>query len=294
MRFGGHQTFAIRDGWLYKGLRLLSEDPGLLARTEAADTLGVGSNMVKSIRHWLLATGLAERKPDGKRKFVLTVSEFGELVRRYDPFFLHSGTWWALHINLVNSDDCGAAWAWFFNRFAWPRFDRSSCVEGLIRYVQMTEPRRISPRTLRRDIACLLQSYAQVLPPKRVDPEELRECPLVELGLLKRFRDTGSYQLDYGPKPVPPEIVGYAISRPTASDALVREVEDLIELPGGPTRSLVLTGDAFMEVLDHAAAADSRLEVVGLGGRKAVRTAGFSSLDWLRSLYDIGGAASAA
>jgi len=26
MRFGGHQTFFIREGWLHKGLKLLIED----------------------------------------------------------------------------------------------------------------------------------------------------------------------------------------------------------------------------------------------------------------------------
>ena len=40
MRFGGHQTFAIRDGWLYKGLRLVLEDPDRLGAPDLADWLG--------------------------------------------------------------------------------------------------------------------------------------------------------------------------------------------------------------------------------------------------------------
>jgi hypothetical protein len=54
MRFGGHETFAIREGWLHKGLRLLADEPHLLADDHAADWLGVGRNMAKSIRHWLV------------------------------------------------------------------------------------------------------------------------------------------------------------------------------------------------------------------------------------------------
>ena len=59
MRFGGHETFAIREGWLHKGLRLLRDHPERLVAEEAADWLGVGRNMAKAIRHWLVATGLA-------------------------------------------------------------------------------------------------------------------------------------------------------------------------------------------------------------------------------------------
>jgi hypothetical protein len=60
MRFGGHETFAIREGWLHRGLRLLVEEPGQLLDEYAADWLGVGRNMAKSIRYWLAATGLAD------------------------------------------------------------------------------------------------------------------------------------------------------------------------------------------------------------------------------------------
>ena len=60
MRFGGHETFAIREGWLARGLELLTTTPELLVDEFSEDHLGVGRNMAKAIRHWLVATGLAE------------------------------------------------------------------------------------------------------------------------------------------------------------------------------------------------------------------------------------------
>ena len=57
MRFGGHETFTIREGWLHKGVKLLMENPEQLIDENACDFLGVGRNMAKSIRHWLVATG---------------------------------------------------------------------------------------------------------------------------------------------------------------------------------------------------------------------------------------------
>ena len=67
MRFGGHETFHIREGWLHKGVKLLLEDPKKLVHEHAADWLGVGNNMAKSIRHWLVATGLASRSGTARK-----------------------------------------------------------------------------------------------------------------------------------------------------------------------------------------------------------------------------------
>ncbi len=50
MRFGGHETFPIREGWLNKGLRLLVEDPIKMTDEYYADWLGVGRNMGKAIK----------------------------------------------------------------------------------------------------------------------------------------------------------------------------------------------------------------------------------------------------
>lgn len=57
-RFTGHQTFPFRHGWFPKAATAVHEDPALFARPDALARLGVGRNMVASIRHWCAATGL--------------------------------------------------------------------------------------------------------------------------------------------------------------------------------------------------------------------------------------------
>ncbi len=61
--FTGHETFPFRYTWLAKGVRGVAGTPGLFSREDALVALGVGKNMVKSIRHWCEALGLIERKP---------------------------------------------------------------------------------------------------------------------------------------------------------------------------------------------------------------------------------------
>ena len=65
-RFAGHQTFAFRYGWLEKGVRGVHECPTLFFEDDALVRLGVGKNMVSSIRHWCNVTQLIEFDPDAK------------------------------------------------------------------------------------------------------------------------------------------------------------------------------------------------------------------------------------
>src|SRR5690606_1817146 len=123
MRFGGHETFAVREGWLHKGLRLLVEDPKKLHSPDVADWLGVGRNMAKSIKHWLLVTGLAVSAKSTRGDSLLQSTDLGELIYKRDPYLLQTGTWWALHVESANCDVHAVTWWWFFNRFSLSRFD---------------------------------------------------------------------------------------------------------------------------------------------------------------------------
>ena len=49
--FSGHETFAFRYPWLKKGYDAVREDPSIFQRDDAITILGVGKNMVRSIRH---------------------------------------------------------------------------------------------------------------------------------------------------------------------------------------------------------------------------------------------------
>lgn len=57
MKFRAHETFFIRKGWLSKGMKAIKNDPMAFISKEKnpMDTLGIGSNMVKSLRYVLLA-----------------------------------------------------------------------------------------------------------------------------------------------------------------------------------------------------------------------------------------------
>lgn len=291
MKFSGHETFAIREGWLHKGLKLLIEKPELLYDEYVADWLGVGKNMSRSIRHWLAVTGLAEREG---RQAPLQETELGRLIYDRDPYFIDIGTWWALHVNLVNAGDQVFTWSWFFNTFSHSRFERSMCINRLMRDVEKLRPRPPSEKTIERDVACLLQSYARIIPTEDKDPEDALECPFVELGLLSYFRTSRYYQVHQGEKAIPTLLLGYALSKAFEE---VREGEDTVDIsvreaatrPGGPGKAFVLTSEALLSLALQGENADQNkdIQVVGLAGDRRIRIRRMQPVDWLRNHYDM-------
>ena len=109
MYFAKHETFHIRDGWMTKGLRSLQHDPRIFFDPKAPEKLGMGKNMVRSLRFSMQATGLAEEVRSG----ALTVQKptlLGQLIRDNDPYLEHETSLWLIHYNLVCSRDLATAW----------------------------------------------------------------------------------------------------------------------------------------------------------------------------------------
>lgn len=102
--YGRHETFAVRHGWLGKGLDRMSRSPGgFQADAAAVVELGLGTRMVASLRYWLEAGGLAEERaaPEGGKSRHLHASRLGEVVRRRDPWLEYPATWWFVHLGLA-------------------------------------------------------------------------------------------------------------------------------------------------------------------------------------------------
>lgn len=300
MRFGGHQTFFLREGWLAKGLALLREEPEAFDDPYVADRLGVGRNMAKSIEHWLLATGLAEkteRRGRGRRgdQPRLTVTALGEVVAEYDQWFLDPGTWWFLHVNLVRTPGHAGTWHWFFNHYASSRFERATMVAQLEQHESKSSRRTTARKTLERDVSCLLGSYAVEVPYRRKDPEEEIDCPFQELRIIRHFRASGYYELNRRRKSVPRNVLLYALQAPAlmANNQSTGPVDvalhDLQRMEGGPAQVLALSSDALFEHLVELEAnnTDGALAMSGLAGDRQLRFDRTPSPELLARHFDL-------
>ncbi len=288
MRFSGHETFPIRDGWLHKGLALLLESPVKLASKDAPDLLGVGKNMARSIRHWLHATRLAERDPE--HRGVSCPTAFGRLVAESDPYFVSQGTWWMLHINLVSEPFYAGTWGWFFNYYGLERFDKATAVENLRRYVRAQTQKVPSPTTLDRDVTCLLSSYAKPVPPQNADPEESRDCPFLEFGLLSHYSASGYYQAHRSPVGVSPQVLGYCLAIAFADSMAAAKMADIkvtdaAQAVGGPGRAFGVGPEGLYEIVLQCEANSDCIGVVGHAGSRAIRIPSASPTEWASMYY---------
>lgn len=70
MKFRAHDTFFIRKGWLSKGMKAVQTKPDVFVAKDEnpMDVLGIGSNMVKALRYWLVATNLTEEAIQNKKR----------------------------------------------------------------------------------------------------------------------------------------------------------------------------------------------------------------------------------
>ena len=185
MRFRAHDTFFIRKGWLYKGIKNVDRDRTVFMGDNGnpMDILGIGANMVKSLRYWLQAVGLSSEPPQGKRYQILT--PFGEIIHENDKYIEEIGTLWLLHYKLTTNKDDATAWYYFFNEFNRNEFNRDDFVKQLNTYVLLNGS-EVSERSLDDDFNCIISTYVPRIKsnPGKVHPESNIDCPLGELSLI--------------------------------------------------------------------------------------------------------------
>lgn len=250
-RFGAHESFHLREGWLRKGLFAIRDNPYLFSDPYPGDALGVGHNMVAAIRYWLEATRLAraERQMrDGRNAVRLTWTPLAELLHEHDPYFEDDGTLWVLHYELATNLAEAPTWYWFFNRFGSRHFTAELAVGDLDRWVAAELGRRVSPATLERDLRCLVRTYARADAASE-RAEESYECPFARLGLLEALPLTRSYRL-LSPEPddLGTLLVAYALVRMADSTPLWRReisLRDALYESGSPGRLYLLDAEAL-------------------------------------------------
>lgn len=214
MKFRGHETFFIRKGWLGKGMKYVRSTGGEVfivrgADETPSDILGLGTNMVKSLRYWLLATGLTEEPPSGRK--VQSLTDFGSLVYEHDRYLEETGTLQLIQYKLASNRGLATSWHFFFNRFDYSEFGADDFVLSVRKWLKDTvsdDDTSGKIRALTDDFNCIVATYcARPLSERgRKSPENNIDCPLAELGLVevcdkkkKTFRKAVPATADFNP-----------------------------------------------------------------------------------------------
>ena len=96
--FSGHDTFPCRPLWLKKGYDFVI-NKGSFNSPESVIVLGVGKNMVTSIRYWMKAFNILDSNDELTQFAHLLLSNEG-----WDPYLEDEASLWLLHYQLVKND----------------------------------------------------------------------------------------------------------------------------------------------------------------------------------------------
>lgn len=212
--FSGHESFTCKTLWLKKGYDFINKDYNFNA-PDAVVQLGVGKNMVASIRYWMRAFGMTKNDELTTLATYLLDTENGK-----DPFIEDLGTLWLLHFMLVSCEEA-TLYNWLFVRLQKERkiFDRQNVVSFVHRLMVEDGKQSIyNENTVKKDIGVLLQNY--VLPQKSKALDDYSAL-LIDLDLI-RTTDGKTYIFNIeGKRQIPWEIFLYAIINMKGKDNTV-------------------------------------------------------------------------
>lgn len=137
--FGRHEKFAFRYGWLKKGVDAVTANPQIFSQDEALVALGVGKNMIRSIRHWCLATNLLEEATGKGRAKPLKPTFLAKrfvLEEGWDPYLEDIGSYWLIHWELVSNKTRALIWHILFAQYYNSEFTKQQFIAFCTRYLE--------------------------------------------------------------------------------------------------------------------------------------------------------------
>lgn len=176
--FSGHESFHCKSLWLKKGYDFLRNN-GQFVDPMAVMELGVGKNMVSSIRFWLKALSLT--KDDNLTPIADYFFSDGE---GRDPFCDDITTLWILHFLLVRTD-IASIYSLLFTELQRERktFSKDQIQSFIKIKCSVPEQKNVyNENTVSKDINVLLQTYVT---PSDIKQLERYSALLINLGLIK-------------------------------------------------------------------------------------------------------------
>lgn len=222
--FSGHETFYCKSLWLKKGYDYLCEGNNF-NQDDAVVRLGVGKNMVASIRFWLKAFGLTIDD---------TPTDIANIVLHNDgdPFLEDTNTLWLLHYLLV-SNKISSIYNLLFVEYQREKkeLDRELLQNFVKRRCNVPEQKNVyNENTVKKDIGVLLHNY---LAPKSLSSVEDFTGIMVGLNLLRRLDNGETYVFN--------EIAGNAIDNRIILFAILDTAKDDTTISFYEIQELALT-----------------------------------------------------
>lgn len=181
LSFSGHESFICKQFWLKK-VYDFAKSGKRFGDDDAVVELGVGKNMVISMRFWGKAFGMLDNSESPTE---IANSLFGD--NGYDVYLEDFGTLWLLHYYLIKTNRA-SIYNLVFNEFRKERIDftKEQLINFCLRKSKEYESNTDNKNTIDKDINILLRTYVQPQKDEKVEIEDDFSGVLIDMDLIRR------------------------------------------------------------------------------------------------------------
>ncbi len=262
LKFSGHETFHCRTLWLKKGYEFIKRGEQF-SDEEAVGFLGVGKNMVLSIRYWLKSFGIIddkdqllnwEIKKNNNLGYFLFEKDINENQKGFDPYLEDHATLWLLHYYLIKTNRA-SIFSQIFNYFRKERVEFTK--DNIFRFLKRVceeHKYQFNEKTIINDINVFIKTYYR---PSQITKniEDEFSGLLIELNLIKTVRGEISQVvpryslLSEERSDIPWQLILYTILE-FSKDNLI-SFNDLLIKPYSPGLVFAMNADGLMKKINE-------------------------------------------
>ena len=237
-----HESFSIREGWLAKGISAIRNDNKVFSSQDATESIGIGSNMVKSLKYWMSATCLI--KENNKN---IALSEFGELIHEFDPYLEDIFSWWLIHLKMNLNVEDSYIYNLFFNKCTMKSFSKRDIYEQISSNL-INDKLDFNENILQDEVNMIIKTYS--IDDKIDNPENNFICPLSELNLIRKV-DVSTYERNKPEYRNLNYLIVYYLILQLCDDKDYISIDDLIKIDNSPAKLFNLDKNLINEYLDE-------------------------------------------
>jgi Protein of unknown function (DUF4007) len=254
--FARHETFHPRFGWFRKAFVAAATEPGIFNDDDATVRLGVGKNMVRSLRFWGTASHLLVDEPvEGTRKRNTKPTNIAAALLQpggLDPYMESTATWWWLHWLLTGPECQLPVWWMIIHDLPIVELDEAVLLQACKQLVEASTWDVPHESSIAKDISAFVRTYGDTTS-AHVKFDDQFGCPLRDLNLLTKSPTSGHRLANERPASIPGAIVltallDHAAMQPDAANTI--SLARVATEPGAPGRAFRLTDTDIAELIE--------------------------------------------
>lgn len=183
--FANHESFHLRYGWLKKAHDQVERDSQVFSRDDSTISLGVGKNMVRSMKFWATACKII-CPADTARRSSMELTPIGHaLFSRdgLDPYLESPDTLWLIHWLLFSPPCRLPVWWIIMNEITATNVKMADVAEAVMtRVTNIREWKTPNPKSVKKDVDVFARTYTTRRGGLHI--EDYLDCPFRQLGMI--------------------------------------------------------------------------------------------------------------